>query len=106
STSDPDPLEIRQLALSYDYLLYKIRDHLSSLAEDTYTAISEKERRIKAEYLQDQLRLDHEFETVNMLIESCKAIESDFLKLDQLNLFIDDFKLRLDHLEQGFLQLE
>ncbi|KAK6456267.1 uncharacterized protein RJT20DRAFT_5659 [Scheffersomyces xylosifermentans] len=103
---DPDPLELRKLALSYDYLIYKINDHVSTLAETTYQSIQNKQQLIEKNYLQDQLKLDEEMKDVDSLLKKCTQLELDFLKLDQLNMFIQDFKQRLDVLEREFSQVE
>ncbi|KAK6200241.1 uncharacterized protein RJT21DRAFT_114667 [Scheffersomyces amazonensis] len=103
---DPDPLEIKQLALSYDYLIYKINDHIANLADDTYETIRHKQSLIEINYFEDQLDLPGQLQEVDRLLEQCNQLELDFLKLDQLRMFIGDFKNRIDALERGFDELE
>ncbi|RLV94371.1 hypothetical protein JA1_001795 [Spathaspora sp. JA1] len=67
---DPDPLQLRKLALSYDYLIYKIKDHISNLSEITYNSIQTKQNLINQDYLVNQLQLSNQFQQIDqMLIE-------------------------------------
>lgn len=94
-----DPLEITQLSLSYDYLLYKIKDHISSLSEATYNAVLNKQN-LSQEYLQDQLHIEREIDLINKSIQITNELELSFMKFAQLQMFIEDFKIRLDRLER------
>ncbi|KAK6463156.1 hypothetical protein DFJ63DRAFT_334713 [Scheffersomyces coipomensis] len=105
SEADPDPLEIRKLALSYDYLIYKINDHISNLADTTYESITTKQKLIEVNYLEDQLNLSQELTEIDQLLDQCNQLEMEFLKLDQLQIFINDFKNRIEVIEKGFQQL-
>lgn len=103
---DDDPLHLKQLALNYDYLIYKINDHISTLSEQTYQSVSNKQILIKQNYLQDQLGLDKEMNNINQLIDQCNDLESNFMKLNQLETFVNDFKSRLQYLEEEFSKLD
>ncbi|KAG2732517.1 hypothetical protein G9P44_004934 [Scheffersomyces stipitis] len=106
SEDDPDPLELRKLALSYDYLIYKINDHVSTMADTTYQSILSKQKLIENNYFEDQLHLQDELDHVETLLDNCTQLELEFMKLDQLKMFIDDFKSRLDVLELEYSNLE
>ncbi|RCK60633.1 Biogenesis of lysosome-related organelles complex 1 subunit CNL1 [Candida viswanathii] len=105
SNSDPDPLELRKLSLSYDYLMYKINDYINTLTEQTYQSILSKQYQINQEYLNDQLNLFDNYDKIEDLIKTVNNLEMEFLKLDQLEEFILDFKQRLNVLENEFGRL-
>ena len=46
SNDDPDPLELKKLSLNYDYLMYKIKDYINTLTEQTYQSILSKQYQI------------------------------------------------------------
>lgn len=97
-----DPLALKELALNYDYLIYKINDHVKNLSEQTFESVSYKDKVIKEHFLANTLDLDNELKKVDDLIAKCDEIELEFLKLDQLTIFIDDFKKRVTKLESQF----
>lgn len=105
SNNDPDPLELRKLSLSYDYLMYKINDYINTLTEQTYQAIVSKQYQINQEYLNDQLKLFDNYDKIDELLKTVNNLEMEFLKLDQLDQFIFDFKQRLNILECEFDKL-
>ena len=100
-----DPLELHKLSLSYDYLIYKINDHVALLSETTHQSVLRKQELINNDYLQDQLQLAKEFKEIDEIMEKCRNLELDFLKLDQLGGFIGEFKERVTQLERVFKEL-
>lgn len=102
--NDDDPLGLKQLALHYDYLIYRINDHIAGLSQDTYEAVSTKERAVTQEYLGDQLQLAQQLEDVDVLLQKCSELELEFMKVDQLKVFVGDFKERVLQLEMEFLR--
>lgn len=102
SDDTSDPLELHKLALSYDYLIYKINDHIATLSETTHQSILRKQHLISNDYLQDQLHLTDELKEIDDIMAQCKTLELEFLKLDQLNGFITQFKERVAELERIF----
>lgn len=99
---DDDPLEIKDLAVKYDYLIYKINDHITNLAEITHQSIITKRNMIDEDYFNEQLHLDEELQNADKLIGECNLIETLFMKLDQLYMFVGDFKERISVLEREF----
>jgi len=99
---DDDPLEIKDLAVKYDYLIYKINDHIANLADITHQSVSNKRKLIDEEYFDQQLHLDEQLADADRLIDECKELETLFMKLDQLYMFVGDFKQRVATLEQEF----
>lgn len=102
---DEDPLVLKNLAINFDYLMYKINDHISNLSEKAHNAVSAKQDFVNEEYLQKQLNLEKELNEIDIILNKCNELELDFMKLDQLYLFVEDFKLRLDSLEHGFKEV-
>lgn len=97
-TEEEDPLGLKELALNYDYLIYKMNDHMNNLSEQTYTAVKEKEVLVN-EYLEKKLQLDKEMKEIDLILKKCEQLELEFMKLDQLSSFIEGFKNRLDTIE-------
>lgn len=97
-TEEEDPLGLKELALNYDYLIYKMNDHMNNLSELTYTAVKDKEILVN-EYLEKKLQLDKEMKEIDSILQKCEELELEFMKLDQLSSFIEGFKKRLDTIE-------
>lgn len=102
---DDDPLQIKDLAVQYDYLIYKISDHISNLADLTYLSVISKQQLIEEDYFENQLGLDKELDESNKMIEECNKLEMVYTKLDQLYLFVEDFKTRITYLENRFKEM-
>lgn len=103
--ADDDPLEIKDLAVKYDYLIYKINDHITNLADITHESIMTKRKLIDEEYFDKQLNLDEQLRSADRLLDECKQLEALFMKLDQLYMFVSDFKNRTSALEREFNHL-
>ncbi|CAK7901434.1 biogenesis of lysosome-related organelles complex 1 subunit Cnl1p [[Candida] anglica] len=99
---DEDPLGLRELAVRFDYLLYRINDHVTNLSELTYQSVCSKRDTIEIEYLDKQLQLDKKLKDVDTILRSCDELELELMKLDQMSNFVDDFKERLHVLEIAF----
>lgn len=102
---DDDPLQLKDLAVKYDYLMYKIGDHITNLADLTHQSVVNKRKLIDEDYFDKQLQLDAELDGADQLLEECRELESLFMKLDQLYMFVGDFKTRLSSLESDFNSL-
>ena len=85
--------------------MYKISDYINTLTEQTYQAVLSKQYQINQEYLNDQLKLFDNYEKIDDLLKMVNNLEMEFLKLDQLDQFILDFKQRLNVLEYEFDKL-
>lgn len=98
SDSDKDdPLAINKLAVSFDYLMYKIKDHIESLSEETYEVVSYKQNFIDG-YI-DQIGLEKTFEQSDKLIQKCDDLEMELYKLEKIEEFVGEFKNRIAVLE-------
>lgn len=93
-----DPLNIKDLCLKYDYLMFKIKDHLQNLSDTTYNALMHKKSLIDT-FLSDELSIDNELKHTDQLLNQCDSIEGQLMKLDQIIQFIDQFKSRVQALE-------
>ncbi|KAG5421978.1 hypothetical protein I9W82_001071 [Candida metapsilosis] len=102
SSQETDPLELHKLSLSYDYLMFKIKDYIKTLTDQTYDSVLQKHDYIKHDYFERQLNLPQQYKEIDKLLKTCDDIEREFMKIDQLEMFVNDFKQRLDAIERGF----
>ena len=99
ASDDDDPLQIKQLALAYDYLMFKINNHIAKLSERTLEAVAAEDEYVSHEYLEKQLNLGEEYARIDNVLRGAEILEQDFLKLEQLIYFVEDFKRRVEELE-------
>lgn len=99
ASEDDDPLQIKQLALAYDYLMFKIKNHIAKLSERTLEAVAAEDEYVSHEYLEKQLNLGEEYARIDNVLRGADVLEQDFLKLEQLIYFVEDFKGRVEELE-------
>lgn len=95
-----DPLELGRLAVSFDYLLYKIDGRVSDLAESTRLAVA-----AHAEFADETVRsldISELIRRLDDLLKRARAVEAEMLKIQQWERFIEDFESRLDVLESKF----
>lgn len=95
-----DPLEIKQLAVAFDYLMYKIHDRVAGLCDETFEAVNGKNKWINEEYLAKQLDISGQIAEIDLLMRACDAVENQFMRLEQLELFVADFRRRLARIEE------
>lgn len=95
-----DPLQVRQLALNYDYLMYKIQDHTIALSEKVAQNV---------DYTQKQnedaiARIHEHIAAAKLLISECDRTNEEIDKLEQLQLMTRDFKDRLRGIDKRLKQ--
>lgn len=95
---EQDPLGLKETALNFDYLIYKINDHIKGLSDLTYQSVKEKDLLV-GEFLS---QVTAEYSEIDGMVQKCHQIELEFYKLDQLKQFIDEFKHRISVLETEF----
>ena len=78
SNDDPDPLELKKLSLNYDYLMYKIKDYINTLTEQTYQSILSKQYQINQGILNDQLNLFDNYETIDEMLKTISQLKWNF----------------------------
>lgn len=99
---EDDPLHLKDLAVDFDYLMFKIKDHILGLAEVTNKSVTTKKQLIEDEYFTKQLHLDEQLADAEAILKECTELEMLFMKLGQFQGFVDDFKTRLNILENKF----
>lgn len=102
---DDDPLELKDLAVKFDYLMFRINDHLAALADATWRSVEAKRTLIEEDYFGRQLQLDAELARADAVVAECTQLEAMFMKLDQLYTFVGEFKARLAALEREYASL-
>ena len=102
SHDSDDPLQLKDLAVDFDYLMFKIKDHILGLAELTQKSVTTKMRLIEDDYLTQQLALESQIAEADAILRECTDLETLFMKLGQFQGFVDDFKTRLSVLEHEF----
>lgn len=100
-----DPYQIKDLSVQYDYLMFKIRDHILNLSEKTYKSVVAKKDAIDKDVFRQQADVDNELSDADDLIKQCDNLELLFMKLDQLYSFVEEFNKRVLLLELEFAQL-
>ncbi|GMF06219.1 unnamed protein product [[Candida] boidinii] len=91
-----DPLNVKELALSFDYLTYKIQDRVKTLSENIEVNLSFS----KSNYEMEIFKITENLEHVKMLIKECDYLNDEFSKLEQINLISRDFVSRLTILDK------
>ncbi|OWB72217.1 hypothetical protein B5S31_g1924 [[Candida] boidinii] len=91
-----DPLNVKELALSFDYLTYKIQDRVKTLSENIEVNLSFS----KSNYEMEIFKITENLENVKMLIRECDSLNDEFSKLEQINLISRDFVSRLTKLDK------
>ncbi|WPK25114.1 hypothetical protein PUMCH_002417 [Australozyma saopauloensis] len=97
-----DPLQLKGLAVNFDYLMYKISDRISTLSDQTHAAVLSKANAVENDYLAEQLQIETVLAEIETCHKDCRELEGLFAKLDQLYTFVDEFNDRLTVLEAGF----
>jgi hypothetical protein len=98
STVDPieqDPLMIQQLSLSYDYLIYKIKEQIEGIAEKTKLSIGDTVE----ESSRQLVDIDGSIERLKRLMDESNNIEQEIVTIQQIGMIVHDFNQRLDDLE-------
>ncbi|ODV62234.1 Cnl1p ASCRUDRAFT_24961, partial [Ascoidea rubescens DSM 1968] len=89
---DDDPLNVKQLALNFDYLIYKINDRIKSLAEETELSVSNKRYNVEV-FIEDEIQSEVvKFKDLN---DQLDELLNDFLKVQQIDMIVKDFKQRI-----------
>ncbi|QPG76322.1 hypothetical protein FOA43_003708 [Brettanomyces nanus] len=91
NNSDDDPLEVRRLALTFDYLMYKIQDHVTGLSD----AVTQNVDYTKKQRQLELSQINRDIHDARKLISECNCINLEIDKLEQLQLMTRDFKERL-----------
>lgn len=96
NNDEDDPLHIRQLALNFDYLMYKIRDHTFVLSDAVVRNVDYAKRQQEVELS----KISRRIREARRLIEECKRTNMEIDKLEQFKLLTRDFKQRLEEVNK------
>ncbi|CDK24618.1 unnamed protein product [Kuraishia capsulata CBS 1993] len=97
---DDDPLEVKSLALEFDYLIYKIQDRVKTLSDQTKDSVTAQ----KVNYENDIARINANIGQINDLVRECDLIENEFVKIEQISQIAKDFTMRLTQVEKKLQQ--
>ncbi|ODQ60466.1 hypothetical protein WICANDRAFT_12805, partial [Wickerhamomyces anomalus NRRL Y-366-8] len=92
---EDDPLGVKKLALSFDYLLYKISEKMEVLAQQTESSVISR----KDEAERELLDVETSANNLKDLIQKCDNLDNDFTMLEQISIIVSDFKQRIKNLE-------
>lgn len=95
-----DPLNIKELALNFDYLMYKINDRIKSLSEVAQQSTFRQKENTESTIMEIDKVIQYYYEITKKLDE----INNDFNKVKQINMIIDEFVPRIKELENYFLR--
>ncbi|ODV87776.1 hypothetical protein CANARDRAFT_25990 [[Candida] arabinofermentans NRRL YB-2248] len=93
---DDDPLHVRELALNYDYLLFKIQEHTQQLSQKIEANVSHS----KQKYENEINSIENHLRKVMELSHDCDLLNLEIDKLEQLDLITKDFTNRLVEIDQ------
>ncbi|VEU20037.1 DEKNAAC100279 [Brettanomyces naardenensis] len=92
---EEDPLQVRRLALTFDYLMYKIQDHTTVLSEAVAQNVDYTKKQQEFEISQVNRRIKE----ARKIINECNRTDLEIDKLEQLQLMTRDFRDRLASLD-------
>lgn len=95
---EDDPLGVKKLALSFDYLLFKIKERVEGLAEQTLLSVQNTRDGT-------DLQMVDVAKSINKLKEcqqSCRQLSDEFMMIEQIGHIVEGFRGRLALLEKEF----
>lgn len=92
---EDDPLGVKKLALSFDYLMYKISEKMETLSRQTEASVISR----KDEADQDLIEVEQSMENLRELMMKCDDLDNDFTRIEQISVIVADFKQRVKALE-------
>ncbi|CCH45490.1 hypothetical protein BN7_5072 [Wickerhamomyces ciferrii] len=97
---EDDPLGVKRLALSFDYLLYKITEKVDSLAQQTELSVLSKKNQVDVQLID----VENSMNNLKNLIKNCDELDNEFSMVEQINYIVNDFKHRIADLEKKVTQ--
>ena len=92
------PLNIKELSLNFDYLVYKVNDRIKTLSEKAQLSTT----RFKENTEITILEIDKVIQNYYEIIKKLDEINNDFSKIEQLSMIIEEFAPRIKELEMFF----
>ncbi|CCF58551.1 hypothetical protein KAFR_0E04000 [Kazachstania africana CBS 2517] len=93
ASENVDPLNINKLSVDYDYLLYKISDHVQSIQLDVKEICEKQYGLINNEIILNVI--DENIKNFKILLQKCEDLENYFDMLDQIGVIAESFKERI-----------
>ncbi|CCC70807.1 hypothetical protein NCAS_0F03230 [Naumovozyma castellii] len=101
---DADPLGIDKLSVDYDYLLYKIRDHVESIQLQTTQLCRTQNELVTNEIVENII--DRNISEFKLLLEKCEELENHFDMLDQIAIITESFNDRISAIIADYKQIK
>ncbi|KAH3674410.1 hypothetical protein WICMUC_003247 [Wickerhamomyces mucosus] len=95
SEDDDDPLGVKQLAVSFDYLMFKINDNLKNLTSETEKYLIDQ----KTSLTKELESVDAMTDSLKHVMDKCANLNSEFMKIKQISFIAADFKERIRYIE-------
>ncbi|CUS21797.1 LAQU0S04e01002g1_1 [Lachancea quebecensis] len=89
-----DPFGIDRLSVDYDYLLYRIQDHVTSIQLSTTEICRQQNQLVEQGIIKDAI--DVNIEEMHRMLQKCEELEAHFDMLDQIDGIVQAFRPRLD----------
>jgi len=99
---EDDPLSVKKLALSFDYLMYKVSEKMGALAQQTETSVVSR----KDEADKQLIDIETSMNNLKLLIRKCDDLDADFTMIEQIGFLVTDFKERVKSLEAQIIKKE
>lgn len=96
--ADDDPLRVKELALRFDYLLYRLKDHIATVLQEAVERVENKDNLTR---FNDLLNMDEQIAYLQRLLVSLREIDSDIATIHQVSEIVAGFRLRLREVEHG-----
>lgn len=94
--NDEDPLEVRNVALVFDYLMYKIKDHVAEITDSVIQNVDYARNQQELEIS----RVNRHIKKARQLITKCDRTDMEIEKLVQLQSITKDFCDRLMNVDR------
>lgn len=98
AAGDDDPLRVKELALRFDYLLYRLKDHIATVLQEAVERVENKDNLTR---FNDLLNMDEQIAYLQRLLVSLQEIDSDIDTIRQVSEIVSGFRLRLKDVEHG-----
>ncbi|KAM3162148.1 Biogenesis of lysosome-related organelles complex 1 subunit CNL1 [Lachancea thermotolerans] len=98
-----DPFGIDRLSVDYDYLLYRIQDHVTSIQLSTTEICRQQNQLVEQGIIGDAI--DINIEEMRRILQKCEELETHFDMLDQIDSIVQAFRPRLDDIVREHREL-
>lgn len=99
-----DTLGINKLIVDYDYLLYKINDHVQSIQYRTDQICKRQNQLVEQDIIEGQI--DFNIDQFKKLLKHCDELETHFDMMDQIDLIAKSFKDRLQNITMEYSNIK